>query len=402
MTLTDTSGSLQVLSPLTWSAGVGTATVSVGTAISRDRVIATDAYFGSTPAPGSSSVFAVHGGLSYFHVDGPAASTQTGSQITLTITALDAGAQPVTNYVGPVTLTDVTGTLTQVFPAWSNGVGIATVAIGTAVAHDRITVSTAGYPLVAGETGQSGVFSVLGSLDHFHVDLSATSVAVGAPLTVTVTALDAGSQTVTSYAGPVTFTDVNLTGRADGSSDHRVDERRRCRNRHDRGTDRTGSPDGAGHVGPLGAQRVLRRHLDPEASGRKPGNFCIPSGSCAHDSQSLSCSRRLPSQPLLKPPEPPRQRKPGRSRPVSSPTYDECPSSGILKTIVRRRLRNQGHVQPGPGRGSRRRSRSRSARTMSASTSFPALGCRHGEDHRHACIDPAEDPRDLGEGQPEL
>jgi hypothetical protein len=200
VSLTDTSGSLSVLS-ISWSGGVATATVFVGVAIARDRVIATDSSFTVPPTGTSTAVFAVTSStVDYFHLSALPATVSAGDLFTFQVTALDAGSQPITGFTGPLTLTDATGTLNVVSISWSAGVATVTVSVGSAIARDRITVSSGGV------SGVTGVFNVLGPVAAFRVSVTlATGEAYGS---VTVTAVDSAGQVVTDFAGAVSLSDA--------------------------------------------------------------------------------------------------------------------------------------------------------------------------------------------------
>jgi hypothetical protein len=206
-TLTDTSGSLSVAGPISWSGGVGTATVTIGTAISRDRVIATDSSFTVPPTGTSTNVLSVTGAtLDHFHFSGLPTTFSTTDQVTFQITALDAGSQPITGFSGPLVLSDATGTLNVVSVTWSSGVATVTVSVGSASARDRITAVSGAV------SAQSAVFAVTSAtLDHFHFSGLPTTFSTTDQVTFQITALDAASQPITAFTGPLVLSDVTGT-----------------------------------------------------------------------------------------------------------------------------------------------------------------------------------------------
>ncbi len=157
VTLTDTSGSLSVLGPVVWSNGVGTASVSIGTAIARDRLTATGSSFAVPPTGSSPNVIAVTSAtVDHFHISALPATVWTGTQLSFQVTALDAGSQVITGFSGPLSLMDATGTLNVVSITWSAGVATVTASVGAASTRDRITVG------FGSATASSAAFNVLG------------------------------------------------------------------------------------------------------------------------------------------------------------------------------------------------------------------------------------------------
>jgi len=205
VTLTDTSGSLTVLGPIVWSNGVGTVSASVGTAISRDRVTATDPLYLVPPTGTSADVIAVTSTtLDHFHISALPATVSTGDQMTFQVTALDAGSQTITGFSGPLSLTDATDTLNVVSVVWSGGVATVAVSVGAASPRDRIAAVSGSVSAV------TTVFNVLGPVASLRVVVSpATTVSQNSAATVTVTAVDSSGQVVTGYTGPVTLTDAS-------------------------------------------------------------------------------------------------------------------------------------------------------------------------------------------------
>jgi hypothetical protein len=163
-----------------------------------------------TPALGNATVLntgalMVTGGAvaTHFSVSAPANAT-TGTQFTVTVTALDASNATVTSYAGTVHFTSSDGA--AVLPPNSmltNGVGTFSVKLNTAGAQTVAATDT----VTASITGSSGTITVSASnaATHFSVTAPANATA-GTAFNFTVTALDASNATATGYTGTVHFT----------------------------------------------------------------------------------------------------------------------------------------------------------------------------------------------------
>jgi hypothetical protein len=134
-------------------------------------------------------------------------SPQTaGSSFTVTIAAVDADGNTVTSYNGPNMLNDTTGTIspssTGVFlnGIWSGSVIITKV-------QSEVTITTSGN----GKTGNSNSFDVVSMLDHFVFDTISSPQVAGTAFAITITAVDAYGNTVTSYIGPNVLSDSTET-----------------------------------------------------------------------------------------------------------------------------------------------------------------------------------------------
>ena len=158
-TISDLSGGLSVVTPFTWTGGVGTATVKYASPFHADRVTVTDGG-GSSPAVSSKSdAFNVTGPVDHFKVTAPD-EVGVGESFTVRFSARDALNDTVAGYAGPVTLTDLSGALTiESAPTWTDGVGTATVSVGHRFSPDRITVTDASG-IAPPPSGRSGPISV--------------------------------------------------------------------------------------------------------------------------------------------------------------------------------------------------------------------------------------------------
>jgi hypothetical protein len=134
-----------------------------------------------------------------------------GQQFTVTVTAQDAGDHTLTGYSGPVTLSDTSGSLVAGPVSWSNGVGTALVSVGLAISRDRVTATDSSFVVAPLGTSSSVVAVTSPVLDHFHFSALPATWSTGGPIQFSITALDAGSQVITSFTGPLTLTDTTGT-----------------------------------------------------------------------------------------------------------------------------------------------------------------------------------------------
>jgi hypothetical protein len=154
VTLSDLSHTLSLVGPISWSGGVGTATVTFAGAFNPDRVTATDTLDAVTS---SSGTFDLIGPLDHFLVGTPGSSIIAGATGTVRITAQDSLNQTVKAYSGTIALSDLSGSLTVIGPiTWSGGVATVSVSFSAAFNPDRVTATDS----VSGATGTSGTFQV--------------------------------------------------------------------------------------------------------------------------------------------------------------------------------------------------------------------------------------------------
>jgi hypothetical protein len=162
----------------------------------------------------------------HFIVTAPGGTT-AGTPFTVTVQATDAFNNQATGYRGTIHFTSTDGAATlpanytftagdQGSHAFTNGVTLRTVGNRTVTATDTVTNSITGSATV-NVTAPSAA-------THFAID-APTNVSLGNPFNITVTALDANNQVVTTYTGTVHFTssDSAATLPADytfTSSDH--------------------------------------------------------------------------------------------------------------------------------------------------------------------------------------
>jgi archaellum component FlaF (FlaF/FlaG flagellin family) len=200
---------------LSWSAGVGSATVTafkaqlVASLSIQDGVSTSSASFTVNPGP-----------LSRFKVDPGSSSKVAGSPFGVAVTAYDAWGNVKTDYAGAAALSGLAAS--PGFPAdvppgaaagtapsygtvsWSAGVGSATVTAfkadpGTSVSSLSLTDTTASV------SATSASFAVSpGALSRFKVDPGSSPKIAGSSFGVTSTAYDAWGNTKTDYTGTTT------------------------------------------------------------------------------------------------------------------------------------------------------------------------------------------------------
>jgi predicted RNA methylase len=142
----------------------------------------------------------------HFSVNAPATAI-AGTGINITVTALDASNNTVTSYSGTMHFTSTDGQ--AALPADStltNGTGIFSATLET-VGNKTITATDT---VKASITGTSNSISVgtTAAATHFSV-VAPNAATAGTALSITVTALDASNNTVTSYSGTVHFTSTD-------------------------------------------------------------------------------------------------------------------------------------------------------------------------------------------------
>jgi hypothetical protein len=160
----------------------------------------------TTSATGSASVDVSAGAIDHFDVSAPGTTT-AGDPFSVTVTAKDAFDNTITDYAGTVHFVSSDGGATlpadYTFVGGDNGShtftnGVTLVTAGTQTVDVNDTVATSA-------TGSASVDVSAGAIDHFDVSAPGTTTA-GDPFSVTVTAKDAFDNTITDYAGTVTFT----------------------------------------------------------------------------------------------------------------------------------------------------------------------------------------------------
>lgn len=153
---------------------------------------------------GSSNVFNVNPGALHHFAVSPIATPQTaGVGFAVTFTAQDSLNNTITTFTGPVTVSDVTGTVTPTSNSgpFTLGVRTETLRITQTATNNRITVSG------GGKTGQSNLFNVnAGALDYFEFSQILPSQVAGSAFLFSVTPRDANGNAI-PHNGTVTLTD---------------------------------------------------------------------------------------------------------------------------------------------------------------------------------------------------
>ena len=146
------------------------------------------------------------GALDHFTIGTISSPQVAGTSFSITVTAYDANNNIKTDYTGPATLSDLSTSITPTSTGtFTNGVWTDQVTITKTYTNDRITATD------SGKTGQSGQFTVSpGALNHFvFTTISSPQTAGTASASITITAVDAYGNTVTSYSGSTTLTETD-------------------------------------------------------------------------------------------------------------------------------------------------------------------------------------------------
>jgi len=158
---------------------------------------------GAPVKTGTSNLFnVVAAALDHFALD-TISDQAAGVSFTITLRAQDAFNNLVTAYNNAVTLSDLTGTIAPTISgAFIGGVRNESVTITQTRTANRISVSG------GGKAGNSNNFNVIAStVDHFEISTIGNQTA-GVPFSVTITARDASNNTVTSFTGTVSVSDM--------------------------------------------------------------------------------------------------------------------------------------------------------------------------------------------------
>jgi autotransporter-associated beta strand protein len=161
---------------------------------------------------GSAAVTVIAGRANHFRVEAPS-DPVSGSRFDITVAALDAHNNIDTTYSGTVTFASSDMAADVVLPAtyaFTTGPGADNgLHVFANTGRGETTLITAGDQMIVVSDGSiNGSITVTvmpGAVTHFRVDTPASAVS-GSPFAITVTALDAHDNVVTSYVGTVTFT----------------------------------------------------------------------------------------------------------------------------------------------------------------------------------------------------
>ncbi|OQX86855.1 hypothetical protein B6D60_05330, partial [candidate division KSB1 bacterium 4484_87] len=186
-----------------FSSGTWTGNIAVTQSMVDDQITATQ---GATT--GVSNNFSISpAALDHFEID--AISTQTTNEpFSLSVTAKDQYGNTATQFVGKVTITDLTGTISPgLSGSFSQGKWSGSVTISQAYTSDSVhVVNQAGA-----EDGYSNDFDVVSlNVDHFAISSIGDQTA-GTQFSVTIRAEDASNNLVTGYSGTVSLSDLSGT-----------------------------------------------------------------------------------------------------------------------------------------------------------------------------------------------
>ncbi len=152
--------------------------------------------------------------LSQFAFNTLSSPQTAGSAFTITITAKASNGNTITSYTGTNTLTVSSGTITPTATT-AFVAGVWTGQVRLSQAGTGISISTSG----SGKSGTTSKITVNpGVLDHFIFNTISSPQTVGKAFSITITAKDANSNTVTSYTGTNTLTASSGTISPTGTS----------------------------------------------------------------------------------------------------------------------------------------------------------------------------------------
>jgi len=136
-------------------------------------------------------------------------SQAAGKPFMIKVTALDSHSNVATQFLGTVDISDLTNTITpEISNNFEEGKWTGNVTISQGRQDNIITVTKSG----GSETGQSNTFNVTaGVIDHFVLDMISSPQTAGVPFSITITAEDADSNTVTKFTDIATLSDETGT-----------------------------------------------------------------------------------------------------------------------------------------------------------------------------------------------
>jgi hypothetical protein len=154
---------------------------------------------------GSAAVTVTAAAADHLMVSAPASAT-AGTPFDVVVTVQDAYNNTATGYTGTVTFlsSDPGATLPADYTFVASDNGVHTFAAGATLIHAGSQTITATDTTMSSVTGVGTVSVSPAAVDHFSITSNGT-VAAGMPFDLIVTALDQFGNTVTGYAGTVTF-----------------------------------------------------------------------------------------------------------------------------------------------------------------------------------------------------
>jgi len=212
LTASGTGGIITVLRDATGTPVAGNTTVGIKVGIIQNASIAATNYSvnietqiqnGTVIDSGTSSTFSItHNKLSFFQFNS-ITSQAAGSFFSVTITAKDQYDNTVISFTNIASLTDLTGTVSPTTTTnFINGVWNGNIQITKAHSNNKIMVTA------QDKSGTSNEFTVYPNiLDHFNFQTISSPQIAGALFSITITAKDAYSNTVTTFNGTATLSD---------------------------------------------------------------------------------------------------------------------------------------------------------------------------------------------------
>ncbi len=202
--ISDLSGTIAPSTSGNFSGGQWTGQVKIGSSYTNNIITVMKPTTGET---GASTTFNVTvGSLDHFVIS--TVSTQTaGVSFSITITAKDIGGNTITSFSGPVTLGDLTGTISpKSSGGFSNGIRNETVTITGAMQSNQIIVTS------SDKNGTSNAFIVNpNSLNHFTFTDISSPITAGQSFSISIQARDEYENIVTSFSSAVDLSDKTGT-----------------------------------------------------------------------------------------------------------------------------------------------------------------------------------------------
>jgi hypothetical protein len=204
VTISDQSGSIAPTSSGNFSSGQWTGQVKIDSSYNNNTITVSRPGTGET---GTSNTFNVSvGSLDHFIIS--SVTTQiAGTPFNITMTAKDKAGNTITSFSEPVTISDLTGTITpQSSGIFSNGERIETVTVTGAKQNNQIIVAS------SGKNGTSNYFNVdPNSIDHFTFSNISSPQTAGQSFSISIEARDLYGNKITSFNDSVNLSDKTGT-----------------------------------------------------------------------------------------------------------------------------------------------------------------------------------------------
>ncbi len=198
--ISDQSGSITPTTTESFNSGKWSGQVKIDTSYNNNTITATLSETGET---GTSNTFNVAvGSLDHFIIS--TLSNQTaGVSFTMTMTAKDKAGNTITSFSGPVTIDDLTGTISPDSSGiFSNGVRVETITITGEKQNNKVIITGNNI------SSTSNYFDVNpNSLDHFWLSNISSPQIAGQNFSIDIEARDEWENKITSFNGTVNLTD---------------------------------------------------------------------------------------------------------------------------------------------------------------------------------------------------